>query len=274
MLDFGTFCYLDVEKTGSSFISQILKKVSTQSLLMSCQHGFIRHLENDRPFESLLYKNLPPSLITSQLFFERYRKRFGGRYRENCFYFNSIRNPLNYYVSLYNFGCDGNGGIAAMLHHHGFGYLYERTEGNFLRWVDFMTDERNARYIDRMYDKTCAHCVGFLTYRFLRLSLVNPLDKLSSIDSISDIQTLYERESICNFTIKNENLNNDLLFLFKNHLNKFVRSDAGYELNRGRVNSSQSNIATVDLLKSSDMAENVFNREAFVFSNFYSTQSS
>lgn len=269
MQDFGAFCYMDVEKTGSSFITHILKHVSTQKLLMSSQHGTIKSVGNANAWSRIFFSLCPIKLKNSSILFSRY-KNLGGVFRDDCFYFNSVRNPFNYYASLYNFGCDGNGGIADILNRNGFGYLYDNTEGSFLRWVEFILDPRNAHFIDHSYKKTCSDHVGFLTYRFLRLSMVDPFHKLCRVKNKSEVQCIFDRHSICDYTVRNEFLDADLAYLFSNNLKKFIRHDAIFELCKdGKINRSHSKRATAQALRESDLSSLVLERDFFIFSNYY-----
>lgn len=143
-------------------------------------------------------------------------------YRESSFYFNSIRNPYAYYASLYNYGCDGWGEFYNTLKRDGLDYLYDPTEDAFFRWIEFIMDGSNARYLDRDYERSCATAVGFLTYRFLRLSVSNPYVTLSNIDTPSDAFKVYAANDICTFTIRNEQMKNDVLSLINVHLSAYV----------------------------------------------------
>ena len=41
MYDFGAFCYLDVQKTGSTFIERTLKEVSILPIALSSKHASV-----------------------------------------------------------------------------------------------------------------------------------------------------------------------------------------------------------------------------------------
>ena len=75
MDDFGRIIYLDVEKTGSTFISKFLQENMACQRVRKVKHG-----------------------------------RIGNDFKKDSFYFISVRNPLSQYLSLYRYGCGGKGG--------------------------------------------------------------------------------------------------------------------------------------------------------------------
>lgn len=261
MLDFGKFCYLHVEKTGGTYVSQILQDASLLPLWRSKLH--------DTVAETLSVGHVLDQLKNTK----RPDRVKGGLFRKNCFYFNSVREPFNYYASLYNYGCDGRGGAAYALRQHGKGHLYDGTERGFLNWVDFVLDGNSAQIWHDEYSQTCAHGVGFLTYRFLRLSVSNPRIKLSSIKSSADALSLYQKHNICNYTLKTETLNQDLCYLFTGPLKTYVNSTISAHLldAKDRLNASVSRAVNAEILRNSSIASKVLERDSFIFKTFYAS---
>ena len=258
MDDFGGFCYLDVQKTGSTFISKILKESSLLPLLYSGKHSTVSDLNFKRSL-SLVFKG------NFRGFFKRV-----GVYRGSAFYFNSVRDPFDYYASLYNYGCDGRGGLFYQLKRNGMESFYDKTENGFLMWVKFILNAENSKFLGEGYYRCGASGIGFLTYRFLRLSINNPSSKLSKITTVYDAFKLYEDFNICKFTIRNEEMRSDVLFLIDNHLRFFINREKVIEaLNADRVNTSKSSVAKASMLRNSPVGELVRKKDAFIFETFY-----
>lgn len=258
MYDFGKFCYLDLQKTGSTLIVNVLKKSSNLPLLSSGKHETIKNI------------NMRKVLRFSKAgkFSGIYLR--GGAHRRDVLYFNSIRNPFSYYASLYNYGCDGKGALFKKMKMGGWDHLYDSTQSGFLRWANFVLKSENSRYIDAGYSKSCGNAVGFLSYRLLRLSMSNPEKRICGISSAKNASDIYSKYNITKYTIRNENLREDFIFLIENFLNEHLdKSRAVQILDGGRVNVSKSKIAEASMLRDSDLAEKVFKREALVFERFY-----
>ncbi len=258
MDDFGTFCYLDVHKTGSTFVSKVLSDVSLKRSFASSKHSAI---------ETLGVRHL----IRVARYRDRYARLSGGTYRSDCFYFNSIRNPFEYYASLYNYGCDGRGGLFDSLQRSGWSDLYDRSENGFLEWVRVVLDPENTGLVAKEFHQTCGAAVGILTFRFLWLSVVSPWSRLRGIGTLEEARDVLERDGICKATLRNEALNVELLELFEGPL----RADVDLERARSllgdseRVNASIAATAQGSALEQSSAADLVRERDGIIFERFY-----
>lgn len=183
MDDFGFVVFMDVQKTGSTFISRVLREVlDRREFRRQSEHG-------------------------------RVRKR-----REGAFYFASVRHPVDAYHSLFRFGCDGYGSLAARLRKAGLGHLYEPSAAGFTRWLDFVLDEANASALGEGYDQVRAGVIGLQTFRFAALSLASPMSRLPQVRSVAELDALYDSEAITGFVVRNEHMSEDLMRLFREHL--------------------------------------------------------
>lgn len=256
--DFGKFCYLDVQKTGSKFITNLLKECSLLPLLRSDNHTCIT---------SYKWNDFATSVKQGQ--FSSVLQR-AGYFRKNVIYFNSIRHPFNYYASLYNYGCDGRGGVYRRLHNAGFTGLYDGTKKGFLEWANFISNPENRIHIDVDHAKYSSEFIGFLTYRFLNLSFVDPSAELPQIQSIEDLNKVYDQKNISVYTVRNENLKKDLLELIDLHLVPFVeRNRAVSCLDGKRINASVTKLANAKMLMDTDVGAQVKKQESFIFDRFY-----
>lgn len=176
MHDFGKLVYLDLQKTGSTFVSRFLNATCNLQLVKESKHGRIR----DRGHSSI-------------------------------FYFITVRHPVSQYSSLFRYGLDGRGALYERLVHRGMGVLYKKDMESYNQWLRFVLDFRNAKVlgegfemIPREYD------LGFLSYRYLMLSLSRPEKTILQKPKSVDIIEYAKEKSIANHIIYHESLNEGL----------------------------------------------------------------
>jgi hypothetical protein len=194
MHEFETFCYLDVQKTGSTFVSYLLTQCSTEKALI-----FRKHL------------------------------RVEDRYDPNKFYFITVRDPLDQYISLYSHGCGGAGGLSRRLRKRGHGNLYDSTWSGFRRWIKFVMREDNAELLDDDYgsaeNEALRELIGFQTYRFLELAMLEPLETLRRCKTRDDVRAAYKEKDIVDFTVRHEHFDEDMELLLTTKL-RYAMKDA------------------------------------------------
>jgi hypothetical protein len=167
MHDFGKLVYLDVHKTGSSYVSDFLNTCCTLEQVRFSKHDWIRE-----------------------------------DYRPDCFYFITIRNPLEMWSSLYRYGLDKKGDIFNRFQNFDLLSKYE----NFDTFVEFCLNEENAKLLGFDYDNDIAKYIGFMSFRFLKLSLQYPMKKIHEcLTRRRNLKTL-ELDFISKYEIKNEKL--------------------------------------------------------------------
>lgn len=174
MHDFGKIVYLEMQKSGSSFVNKFLKECCLLKEIKYRKHGVIR-----------------------------------DDYDREKFYFITIRHPFDLYSSLYRYGLDGRGGLYKRLKSLEKTTCYT----SFESFIEFVTDPKNAVCIEEGYSEQIANQVGIMSFRFMKLSLQFPLRqmaaKLASGESLLDL----EGKFITNLEIRNENLNSELMRL-------------------------------------------------------------
>jgi len=136
VIEFQTFCFLQNHKTGCSFIEAFLRQQCSEDLVRYEKHRALR-------------------------------ARRAGK-----FHFVGVREPLDAYLSLFNYGLDGRGEIFARLHAAGLGAdHYTRGINGFAGWLDLLLDpERGATFYPPGCESLAARG-GLLTVRFLRLAI-------------------------------------------------------------------------------------------------------
>ena len=176
MHDFRRLVYLDLQKSGSTFVSRFLNETCRLQLVKEIKHG---RIEED--------------------------------YDPNAFYFITIRHPIAQYSSLFRYGLDGRGALYYHLSQRGKAGLYRKDAASFNQWLRFMLDHHNADMLGEGFEKVPeSFDLGFLSFRYLMLSLARPLETLLSKEEGIDVAEFAKRRSIVQHTVRNESLNQGL----------------------------------------------------------------
>jgi hypothetical protein len=180
MYEFEHFVYLDVQKTGSSFICAVLEHYSNESPIQKIRHA-----------------------------------GFKNRVDRTKFHFISLRDPLDQYISLYSYGSQANGKFFFHLHKRGFGDLYEGTWRGFQYWLDFILDPENAQFLPDGYARLGAlsDAIGYQSYRVLGLSMDRANRALSHCETRQDVAETYRKSNIIDHVVRFESLRDDLVEL-------------------------------------------------------------
>lgn len=215
MHDFGNLVYLDLQKTGSTFVSHFLNRTCKLPLVREIKHARID----------------------------------GWRYNKRAFYFITIRHPVTQYSSLFRYGLDRRGGLYERLKKLGKGDLYRGDRDSFNRWLRFLLDFSNAALLGEDYERApVAYNLGFLSFRYLMLSLARPLRTLSKNPESVDVLRFAKDNTIVSHVILNESLNDGLLklatvikpeYFDQNAVRKFFDGQA-------RVNASTVNAKEIE----------------------------
>lgn len=171
MHDFEKIVYLEMQKSGSSFVNRFMKECC---LLKEVKHRKHQPIRDD--------------------------------YDSGKFYFITIRNPIGLYSSLYRYGLDGRGKVYQALRNRGKRKVYSSIES----FIEFISNPRNARFMPEGYTEEIANQVGFFSFRFMRLSLQFPSEKINRQLAIGANLLDLESKFITDLEIKNENLEGDL----------------------------------------------------------------
>lgn len=135
MIEFESFCFLQNHKTGCTLVEAFLRQ--------HCSEDIVRYEKH----------RAPPSRIPGK------------------FHFVGVREPLDAYLSLFNYGLDGNGEIFMRLTAAGHGGLYAAGMDGFADWLHWLLDAERAA---ALYPPDCAAMApgcGLLSARFLRLAI-------------------------------------------------------------------------------------------------------
>jgi hypothetical protein len=177
MLEFEDLAYLDVQKTGSTFVSHFLRTFARSDVVRYEQH---------KPVEG----------------------RAPGKV-----YVISCRDPLAQYVSLYSFGCMNRGAFRGRLIRSGQGHLYRGTTEGLNEWLDVVLHPSVRSYLSGYDDNAVLDSIGVLSMRFLRLALPDHLSAFAAIKKHRDAVRRLRGEGLCDVILRTETLNADLAAL-------------------------------------------------------------
>ena len=191
MHEFETFVYLDLQKTGTTFVSYILTECTTEHIVEFDKH-----------------------------------KPVGARYKPDKFHFITVREPRDQYISLYSHGCSGAGGLSRRLRRRGHGDFYDSTWRGFRRWLKFILDIEQVPFLDDTYakEKAIHELIGFQTFRYLELALKDPYETLKACKTRDDVRAAHKENCIVDYTIRNETLREDFEKLVTGELRHAIRN--------------------------------------------------
>ncbi|HTT97982.1 MAG TPA: hypothetical protein VMF58_08020 [Rhizomicrobium sp.] len=189
MYEFPSFVYLDMEKTGSSFIFVFLGECANEEAIRRKHH---------MPME------------------------------EDCdrskFYFISVRDPLDAYISLYSFGCQSRGKVFARLSRRGMDKHYDGTTKGFNRWLKHALRTENTHLVSGdQVSESMGELLGPQSYRYLRLAVPGAREKLEACTTREEVFALYEKEKLPSFIVRHESFVKDLAELVRGPLRNWVK---------------------------------------------------
>ena len=185
MHEFETFVYLEMEKTGSTFIASFLRNNTAERLLHADKHAGM-----------------------------------GADCDRSKFYFTSVRDPLDAYISLYSFGCRWRGKFRTVLSQLGQSALYDGTLAGFSLWLAYVLDPANAASFGDGYEAHggIAGLVGLQSHRFLRLVIPDAERVLLGCRNKDDIRRAYGEERLTGAVVRHEHLTADFTALLRGKL--------------------------------------------------------
>jgi hypothetical protein len=230
MHDFGDIVYLDLQKTGSTFVSEFLRFACVCPEQKFQKHGW----------------------ITEDL-------------KSSATYFITVRHPHALYSSLYRYGLDRKGGIYSRLQSAGRLSAYESLES----FVRYLLDPDNSLTLHPQYSKYVASEIGFMSFRYLLLSLQNPLKKVVTCVAKGGRVSELMNESIIDLVLRNEVLNVDLSRLSTELLPQyFDPARAGEFLSRApRINQSTTESAGLTL-RSDELLRTIAAKEELLMQHY------
>jgi hypothetical protein len=164
--------------------------------------------------------------------------------KSDKYFISSIRNPWDWYLSLWTFGVQGDGALMHRLTKRHFSHciksafkhpkkacadlfyefskdvnlwrgVYDKSDNveSFRKWLKLMHDPRNSHFVREGYGQTAiAHLCGFMTYRYLGLCCRNvmELNNPRLISNYADLVRFENDNCYIDFFIRQESLEDDL----------------------------------------------------------------
>lgn len=192
--------YLELQKTGSTHIKQLLKTVLDEEIILIGKHNTISEVQKK------LEINTEDKLIIG-----------------------NIRNPWDWYVSLWAYGCMGKGEIynnTAKIRlrrilknpRHLFypkriwQNVYQDSDNpeHFRKWIRLILTNA-GQYIGNGYKQSpVSDTAGLFTYRYLKLYTDDFHHSQRQLHTYSEMQRYEKQYNILDYVIKNETLVSDL----------------------------------------------------------------
>lgn len=235
MHDLGKLIYLDNFKTGGTYITEFLNKCSNQKL---------------RFFEG------------HKLVFEQPRK--------DAFYFTSVRDPFDTYLSRFRYGCDGRDGIFFRMHHAGFGDLYKPNNESFHKWLEFVLDPANAKLMNDGFNLVAKLGIGLQSYLHLIFSIRHPSRRLVNIANKEEFAEIYDQEKIVSLVAKNECLSAEMRRLATETLPQYFDQEmVDFFFSRERRFNESKSADVSQLTFPDQIRKTILQREEFLIRRFY-----
>ncbi|TGN62286.1 hypothetical protein E4L95_07310 [Paracoccus liaowanqingii] len=234
MLLFDGLVYLDVQKTGSTFVTAFLQAC--------CRRPQVHYHQHDR-----LRRKLAPGAVGVI----------------------SVREPASQYLSLFRYGLDGKGGLYHRLKDHGVAEVYQPTQEAFETFVEILLQPETAPLLHDSFEPVARKFdMGMMTFRHLLLSLKWPLATLKRLPR-DGLPTAYPRLRLWSEALRQEHLVADLQTLVARHPDLFdLEAAQAFLAPRPRINRSDRGAGLSTDLPAPLMAR-LLQREDLIYRTFY-----
>ena len=184
----GPVTYMDVPKTGSTFVCAVLDRALREPASIAVKHG---RMERDKA---------PGEIVVI-----------------------STREPLDSWLSLYNYGCTGVGRLRRRLDRQGRSSWYDGTPEGFDAWVRAVGDPSRPSIAGEGYAAAAHLGMGFQNFRELVMSFAWPLQVFGAAEGLPDVASYYRDRRVVDHRIRFASLREDLASLLEGPLCEQVR---------------------------------------------------
>ncbi len=187
MLETKSLVYFDLQKTGCTYLAKVLQEILQEKKIHYQKHGIAFTLDT---FENI--KNNKFSIVT-------------------------VRNPWDWYVSLWKYGCQESGGFFKYMKAHGFESLYDFNNNKniqaFQIWLKIVNDTKFIKQcLGAKYRKSgIFKFAGFYSFRYLSLIYFDFINEATNLKSFDDLWEYDLKNNFVNAHLKTHNLEKDLI---------------------------------------------------------------
>lgn len=186
---FGPVVYMDVQKTASTYITDVLSRALRHPLVEAPKHGRMERAKGDDEVVII-----------------------------------SSREPVGAWLSLYNYGCSGEGRVRRRLERQGLAdSLYTGTPEGFDAWIRIVGGRGRRSMGVRAFDQLAPKGVGFQTFRELMMSFAHPSRVLIECPNPDAVMAAYRHSRIVDHRLRYEFLQGDLVQLLSGPLEAHCR---------------------------------------------------
>lgn len=224
MIEYPDFIYLDVYRTGSTHVIRLLKLICEAKPVREHRHSSIT---KGRPWPFGIGKPV----------------------------FTTVRNPWDWYVSLWAYGTDGKSAIRryleASLDAGQLAALYDKQDAasSFRRWLHFMHDPANLDRLmqEHLPQSHLASRIGLYSYRFLRVTTRYPRALLRPplVRNPQSALRYHRLNKSYDLAMRNETLEEDLIAFVTAHPKGF-RPEAAKIITRESMRPMNFSTRTLD----------------------------
>ncbi|WP_062383036.1 hypothetical protein [Demequina iriomotensis] len=192
-VEFEKLVYLDPQKTGSTFVEEVLIEVFGGEPTLRARHTPLKERDPERL---------------------------------HCI---SVRDPWDQYLSLYRYGADRRGGVYLNLKAAGLSDAY----ASFGDWLDVVLDPANAAMVAPNWGSTgIARFVGVQSFRYLRMALPRALERMRTMESVEDVREQHAQHKAWDVVLRTETLADDVVDMLDTHRDRLGITMSREDLDR------------------------------------------
>ena len=234
MLLFDGLLYLDVQKTGSTFVTAFLQAC--------CRRPQIHYHQHDR-----LRQKLPAGTVR----------------------LISVREPLAQYRSLFRYGLDRKGGLYHRFKDAGLTEVYQPTQEAFETFIEILLQPETAPLLHDSFEPVARKFdMGLMSFRHLLLAVKWPLATLKRLPRDGLVKA-YPRLRLWSEALRQEHLVTDLQALVARHPDLFdLEAAEAFLAPKPRINGSDRGAELSTDLPAPLMAR-LQQKEDLIYRTFY-----
>ena len=230
----------------------------------------------------------------------KHNKASDAQINSDKYFISSIRNPWDWYLSLWTYGVQGRGGLKERLTTKNYPnailstlknplnnyfllkdeitkdisiwtetYVDHANVESFRRWLKLMHTPENSRWLGEGYGRTSiADVCGFMTYRYLYLCCAkhDVLYRPGLISNYNDLYQYDKDECYIDYFIRQESLEENFFEAIE-QIKPLKLEEKNEILNEKKTNTSKRHFSTLDYYNDESI-ELIYNRDKLIIDKF------